>query len=47
MELDQVCHQTEDQVLFKDILERLRLGWMLEQDEARLTVLTLDDDHYT
>jgi hypothetical protein len=36
MELDQVCRQTEDHVLFKDILECLRLGWMLEQDESRL-----------
>jgi hypothetical protein len=47
MELDQVCRQTDDQVIFKGILERLRLGWMNEQDEARLRVLTLDDDHYT
>jgi hypothetical protein len=47
MELDQVCRQTDDQVIFKGILECLRLGWMNEQDEARLWVLTLDDDHYT
>jgi hypothetical protein len=47
MELDQVCRQTDDQVVFKGILERLHLGWMNEQDEARLRVLTLDDDHYT
>jgi hypothetical protein len=47
MELDQVCRQTDDQVIFKGILERLRLGWMNERDEARLWVLTLDDDHYT
>jgi hypothetical protein len=47
MELDQVCRQTDDQVIFKGIIERLRLGWMNEQDEARLRVLTLDDDHYT
>jgi hypothetical protein len=47
MELDQVFLQTDDQVIFKGILERLRLGWMNEQDEARLRVLTLDDDHYT
>jgi hypothetical protein len=47
MELDQVYRQTDDQVIFKGILERLRLGWMNEQDEARLRVLTLDDDHYT
>jgi hypothetical protein len=40
MELDQVCRQTDDQVIFKGILERLCLGW-------RLRVLTLDDDHYT
>jgi hypothetical protein len=47
MELDQVCFQTKDQVLFKDIMECLRLGWMSEQDEAQLRVLTLDDYHYT
>jgi hypothetical protein len=47
MELDQVCHQTDDQVIFKGIFERLRLGWMNERDEARLRVFTLDDDHYT
>jgi hypothetical protein len=47
MELDQVCRQTDDQVIFKGILERLRLGWMNQQDEARLRVLTIDDDHYT
>jgi hypothetical protein len=47
MELDQVCHQTDDQVIFKGILEHLHLGWMNEQDEAWLWVLTLDDDHYT
>jgi hypothetical protein len=46
MELDQACHQTEEQVLFKDLLECLRLGWMSEQNEALLRVLTLDDDHY-
>jgi hypothetical protein len=47
MELDQVCRQTDYQVIFKGILERLRLGWMNEQDEARLRVLSLDGDHYT
>jgi hypothetical protein len=47
MELDQVCRQTDDQVIFKGIVERLRLGWMNEQDEAWLRVLMLDDDHYT
>jgi hypothetical protein len=47
MELDQVCRQTDDQVIFKGIIERLYLGWMNEQDEARLRVLTLDDDQYT
>jgi hypothetical protein len=47
MELDQVCCQTDDQVIFKGILKRMRLGWMNEQDEARLRVLKLDDDHYT
>jgi hypothetical protein len=46
MELDQVCHHTEDQVICKRILECLRLGWMDEQDEPRLRVLTLDYDHY-
>jgi hypothetical protein len=47
MGLDQVCLQTYDQVIFKGILERLNLGWMNEQDEAWLRVLTLNDDHYT
>jgi hypothetical protein len=47
MDLDQVCRQTDDQVIFKGILERLRLGWMNERDEAQLRVLTLDGDHYT
>jgi hypothetical protein len=47
MELDQVCLHIEDQVLFKDILEPLHPGWMYEQDEVRMWVLTLDDDHYT
>jgi hypothetical protein len=47
MELDQVCHQTDDQVIFKGILECLCPGWMNEEDEAQLRVLTLDDDHYT
>ena len=47
MELDQVVRQTEDQVFFKSILQRLRLGWMTEEDEARMRVLTLDDDNYT
>jgi hypothetical protein len=28
------------------MIEGLHLGWMNEQDEARLRVLTLDDDHY-
>jgi hypothetical protein len=41
MELDQVYRQTEDQVIFKGIIERLQLGWMNEQDEAHLRVLTL------
>jgi hypothetical protein len=47
MELDHVHRQTDDQVIFKGILEHLRLGWMNEQDEERLLVLTLDYDHYT
>jgi hypothetical protein len=46
MELNQVCHQTEDQVICKGILECLHLGWMNEHDEARLRVLTLHYDHY-
>jgi hypothetical protein len=47
MELDQVCRQTDDQVIFKGILKHLRLGWMNEQYEARVRVLMLDDDHNT
>jgi hypothetical protein len=47
MALDQVCHHTEDQVIFKGILERLRLGWMHAQDEAHLRVLTQIYDQYT
>jgi hypothetical protein len=47
MELDQVCHQTEDHVLCKGILERLRLSWMTGQDKSRLQVSALDDDRYT
>jgi hypothetical protein len=38
MELDQVCCQTDDQVIFKGILERLHLGWMNEQNESQLRV---------
>jgi hypothetical protein len=34
-------------VFFKSILELLRLGWITEHYEARLRVLTLDDDNYT
>jgi hypothetical protein len=47
MDSDQVCRQTDDQVILKGILERLRLGWMNERDEAGLRFLMLDDDHYT
>jgi hypothetical protein len=47
MLLGQVCRQTDDQVIFKGILECLHLGWMNERDEARLRVLTIDYDHYT
>jgi inorganic pyrophosphatase len=47
IELDQVCRQTDDQVTFKGIIECVCLGLMNEQDEARLRVLTCDDDHYT
>jgi hypothetical protein len=47
MALDQVCPQIDDQVIFKGIIERLHLGWMNEQDEARLRVLRIDDYHYT
>jgi hypothetical protein len=43
MELDRLCHQTEDQVLFKGILECLHLGWMTEKFKEDLRVLTLDD----
>jgi hypothetical protein len=46
-ELDQLCHQTENQVLFKEILERLQLGCLSEQDETQLRVLTLDYDQHT
>jgi hypothetical protein len=46
MELDQVCRQTDDQVIFKGTLEHLHIGWMNEKDDAWLRVLTLDDDHY-
>jgi hypothetical protein len=42
MELDQVCRQTDDETIFKGIIERLHLSWMNEQDEAWLRVLTLD-----
>jgi hypothetical protein len=45
MELDQVCRQIDDQVIFKGTIERLHLGWMNERDEARIRVLKLDDDH--
>jgi hypothetical protein len=38
MGLDQVCRQTDDQLIYKGILERLHLCWMNEQDEARLRV---------
>jgi hypothetical protein len=47
VELDQVCRQIDDHIIFKGILERLHLGWMNGKDIARLRVLTLDDDHYT
>jgi hypothetical protein len=30
VELDQVFHQKDNQVLFKGIIEHLRLGWMNE-----------------
>jgi hypothetical protein len=47
IEMEHDCHETEDQVIFKDIIERLCLGRINEQDEASLHVLTLDYDHYT
>jgi hypothetical protein len=47
MELDQVVRQREDQQHFKGLLERMRLGWLTEQDEHRLRTLILDDDNYT
>jgi hypothetical protein len=46
-ELDQVVCHAKKQVFFKSILKRLRLGWMTEQYEARLRVITLEDDNYT
>jgi hypothetical protein len=47
MELDQVVYQREDQQHFKGLLERMRLGWLTDQDEHRLRILILDDDNYT
>jgi hypothetical protein len=47
MKLDHVCHQTEDQVIYKGILECLHLGWTDAHNEAHLWVLTQYDDHYT
>jgi hypothetical protein len=47
MELDQVVRQREDQQHFKGLLERMRLGWLTDQDEHRLRTLILDDDNYT
>jgi hypothetical protein len=47
LELDQVVHQREDQQRFKGLLERMRLGWLTDQDEHRLRTLILDDDNYT
>jgi hypothetical protein len=46
-ELDQVVRQREDQQHFKGLLERMRLGWLTDQDEHRLHTLILDDDNYT
>jgi hypothetical protein len=45
MELDQVVRQREDQQHFKGLLERIRLGWLTDQDEHRLRTLILDDDN--
>jgi hypothetical protein len=47
MELDQVVRQREDHQHFKGLLERMRLGWLIYQDEHRLRTLILDDDNYT
>jgi hypothetical protein len=47
MELDQVVRQREDQQHFKGLLERMRLGWLTDQDEHRLHTLILNDDNYT
>jgi hypothetical protein len=47
MELDQVVRQREDQQHFKGLLERMRIGWLTDQDEHRLRTLILDDDNYT
>jgi hypothetical protein len=46
MELDQLSRQTEDQVLYKGILECVHLNWMIAQHETHVRVLTLDGDHY-
>jgi hypothetical protein len=46
MELDQVCLQKDDQVIVKGILERLRLGWMNEKDEAPPRGLKLDYEQH-
>jgi hypothetical protein len=47
MELDQVVRQREDQQHFKGLSERMRLGWLTDQDEHRLRTLILYDDNYT
>jgi hypothetical protein len=46
MEVDQVVRKREDQQHFKGLLERMRLGWLTDQDEHRLRTLILDDENY-
>jgi hypothetical protein len=46
MELYQVVRQREEHQHFKGLLERMRPGWLTDQDEHRLRTLILDDDNY-
>jgi hypothetical protein len=39
--------QREAQQHFKGLPERMRIGWLTDQDEHRLRTLILDDDKYT
>jgi hypothetical protein len=47
LELDKVVRQQDNQVFFKELLGRLRVGWVTKEDEERLRALTLDDDNYS